>query len=452
MIRKYLTGIALLTAAALCGCSAQVKETTSAAKETTAAASETTAVTEAAAAGESETPSGVMEIEFWHALESQYQGTLDRIVADYNSKHEDVVIKPMYIGNYAALNEAIVSANAANTGMPGVAMANIPFVTAYGAGGLCEDLGPYVERDNFEIEDFGEGFIQAAKYEDTLVALPFLLSTEVVFYNKDLMTELGLQIPETWDELPAFLEKASDIGPDGTTNRYGMVFPGWITWYYEPFFMNNGVQLVTAEGKTDLASENSVKVVSDLKDWVNKGYSYLATGEDAASVMRQTFIDGKALSVVYTSSLFDTISESCSFDMGMAWLPGGETKEQVLGGNVLFLPAKNDQKVKDASWEFLSYIMSKEINMIWASESGYLPTRRSVQETEEGKAFLEKKPEFQIIFDNLDIITPGIQRTDWSQVSAAWKNWMDEIIQEDLDVESALKEMEVELNEILSGS
>ena len=29
---------------------------------------------------------------------------------------------------------------------------------------------------------------------------------------------------------------------------------------------------------------------------------------------------------------------------------------------------------------------------------------------------------------------------------------MDEIIQEDLDVETALKEMEVEINEILSGS
>ena len=90
--------------------------------------------------------------------------------------------------------------------------------------------------------------------------------------------------------------------------------------------------------------------------------------------------------------------------------------------------------------------------MIWASESGYLPTTKSVQETDEGKAFLAQKPEFQIIFDNLDIITPGIQRTDWSQVSTTWRNWMDEIIQEDLDVETALKEMEVEINEILSGS
>ena len=444
MVKKYLVGIALLTVIAISGCSAASKETTAEANTSKAPAAETAADTEAA--------SDVLEIEFWHALESQYQETLNRVVGEFNDSHDNIVIKPMYIGNYTALNEAIVSANAANTNLPGVAMANIPYVTAYGAGGLCEDLGPYIQRDGFEIDDFGEGLIQAAKYEDVQVALPFLVSTEVVYYNRELLNELGLQIPKTWDEIPSFLEKASDISADGKTNRYGMVFPGWITWYYEPFFINNGVQLVTAEGKTDLASEHSVKLVSDLKDWTKKGYSYLATGEDAASVMRQNFIDGKALSVIYTSSLYDTIVDSCSFDVGMDWLPGGKTKEQVLGGNVLFLPAKNDQKVKDASWEFLSYLMSKDVNMIWASESGYLPTRKSVQETDEGKAFLAQKPEFQIIFDNLDIITPGIQRTDWSQVSTTWRNWMDENIQEDLDVETALKEMEVEINEILSGS
>ena len=65
---------------------------------------------------------------------------------------------------------------------------------------------------------------------------------------------------------------------------------------------------------------------------------------------------------------------------------------------------------------------------------------------------MEKKPEFQIIFDNLDVITPGIQRSDWSQASTTWKNWMDEIIQEDLDVESALTEMAEEIDEILGDS
>lgn len=203
MVRKYLVGIALLTVIAISGCSAANKETTAEANTSKAPAAETAADIEAA--------SDVLEIEFWHALESQYQETLNRVVGEFNDSHDNIVIKPMYIGNYTALNEAIVSANAANTNLRGVAMANIPYVTAYGAGGLCEDLGPYIQRDGFEIDDFGEGLIQAAKYEDVQVALPFLVSTEVVYYNRDLLNELGLQIPKTWDEIPSFLEKASDI-------------------------------------------------------------------------------------------------------------------------------------------------------------------------------------------------------------------------------------------------
>lgn len=47
--------------------------------------------------------------------------------------------------------------------------------------------------------------------------------------------------------------------------------------------------------------------------------------------------------------------------------------------------------------------------MTWAEGTGYMPTRKSVLDTDEGKAFLEKKPAFQAILDNLDEINPRIQ-------------------------------------------
>ena len=139
MIKRYLAGIALLTVITMSGCSAKVQETTADAGTTPADSAPA-----AEAAADSGAASDVIEIEFWHALENQYEETLNRVVGDFNSTHDSIVVKPMYIGNYSALNEAIVSANAANTNLPGVAMANIPYVTGYGAGGLCEDLGPYI--------------------------------------------------------------------------------------------------------------------------------------------------------------------------------------------------------------------------------------------------------------------------------------------------------------------
>ncbi len=448
MRKRYLLML-LASAMVIGGCSGNTE------RETEATEAKTTAEEispEQTSAEQESGNDGVIELEFWHALENQYEGTLNRVVEEFNESQDSIVVTPLYIGDYAALNEAIVTAHAAGTALPGLAMANIPYVSGYGSGGVCEDLGPYIERDNFEIDDFGEGLLQAGRYGGTQIALPFLVSTEVVFYNQDLMDELGLQIPEKWDEMQAFLEAGSLVDERGNTSRYGMVIPGWNTWYYGPFFVNSGLQMITEDNVTDLDSEKSVELVEQLQDWCNNGYTYLAVGEDAASVMRQRFMKGEALSVVYTSSLYDTMVDTCDFKIGMSWLPEKETKFEELGGNVLFIPAKNDQQVKDAAWEFLSYLMSKEVNMIWASESGYLPTRKSVQETEEGKAFLAEKPAFQVVFDNLDLITPPIQRSDWSQVTTVWQNYMAEIIQEGLNVEEALSEMAQEINDILADS
>ena len=75
-----------------------------------------------------------------------------------------------------------------------------------------------------------------------------------------------------------------------------------------------------------------------------------------------------------------------------------------------------------------------------------------MQETEEGKKFLEQKPAFEAIFENLDLISPGIQHSAWNQASTIWVNYIDEIITEGLDVKEAMENMAAEINEVLQDS
>ena len=88
--------------------------------------------------------------------------------------------------------------------------------------------------------------------------------------------------------------------------------------------------------------------------------------------------------------------------------------------------------------------------MKWAEGTGYMPTRKSVLETEEGQAFLEKKPAFQAIFDNLDLINPRIQHPGWNQLTTIWKNSMAELIIEGGDVQEAMDQMAMEIDDVLS--
>lgn len=421
-----------------------------AAGETTKAAAETAAPAAEASMYEVTEP---ITIQWWHALEDQYSQTVQEVVDGFNKSQDLITVEPVYIGNYTQLNEALVAANVAGTGLPAITASNTPYVAEYGAGGLTEVLDPYIQATGYDVEDFGAGMLEAGKYDDKQVCLPFLISTQVMYYNKNMADEMKVTIPEKWTDMDAFLEKVSVVN-NGTTERYGTVVPGWDQWYFETFYLNSGVKLVNDDKvSTDLDSQAAVDIVNKFKEWCKKGWIYWANGADASSVMRQNFIDGKTFSVLHTSSLYNTYVSKCDFEVGMAWLPGGESaKNQEIGGSVLLIPSKNDQATKNAGWQFMMYLCGKDVNMKWAKETGYMPTRNSVLKTDEGVKFLEEKPAFQCIFDNLDLIKPRIAHPGWNQMVTIWKNYMAEIMIEDVDISKKIEDMVEEINEVLGDA
>lgn len=394
-------------------------------------------------------------IKWWHALEDQYSDLVKQIVDDYNNSQDLITVEAEYIGSYTKLNEALVAAHAAGTDLPAITVANSPYVAEYGAGGLTEDLTPYIQASGYDVTDFGDGMIAASSYNGKQVSLPFLISTQIMYYNKDMADEMGITIPEKWSGMDEFMEKATQYNADGTTKVYGTIMPGWDQWYYETFYLNNGVKIINDDQvTTDLSSEAANAVTAKIKDWCDKGYTYwTGTADDASSIMRQHFIDGEAFSVVHTSSLYTNYVNQCDFEIGMAWLPGGEsTRDQEIGGSVLLIPSKNDQATKNAAWQFMQYLCSADVNLTWARGTGYIPTRKSVLTSEEGKKFLEDFPAFQAIFDNLDLIKPRIQHKAWSQLANIWKNSMAQLLMEGGDLEEAMQMMADEIDDVLGDA
>ena len=392
-----------------------------------------------------------IEIVWWHALENQYSDFVKQIVDDFNKSQKMITVKAEYIGNYSAVNQALVAAHAAGTGLPALTVANTPYVAQYGASGLCEDLTPYVKATKFDIGDFGEGMIKASAYQGKQVSLPFLISTQVVYYNKNMAKAKGVSIPSQFKDMNEFLAKVSTLNSDGTTKVWGTIIPGWDQWYFETFFINNGVNIINKDGtSTDLGGKNSINTTKEIGRWIKNGYAYFAVGKDGSSKMRQNFIEGNAFSVIHTSSLYNTYVSKCkNFEVGMAWLPASNTRKQEIGGCVLLIPAKNPPATKIAAWHFLSYLCSKDTNMKWAEATGYMPTRKSVLETAEGKDFLKRKPAFKCIFDNLDNIYPRIQNKNWNQLAEIWKNYLSEFYNNNTDIDSNIKKMADEINEVL---
>lgn len=388
-----------------------------------------------------------IEIVWWHALEDQYSELVAEVVDGFNASQDLITVKAEYVGAYKDVNEKLVAANAAGTGLPAVCVANTDYVASYGAGGVFETLDGYIAATGYDVEDFSAGLLVSSQYEGKQVAMPFLHSTQVIYYNKTLADANGITIPTKIEDFKAFLEAGA-----AACGGYGTVVPGWDQWYFETLYLNEGVDIITADNTCDLNSDTAKAVTAQIKDWCDSGIAYLATGTDASATMRQNFYDGKAFSVMHTSSLYNTYVNKCDFEVGMAWYPAGSTgdKYSEVGGCVLGIPANNDQATKNAAWQFLQYLVGKEVNMKWAEGTGYMPTRKSVLETDEGVKFLEAKPAFQCIFDNLDLINPRIQHGSWSELATTWKTYMDIIMNQNGDIATNSDDMVVEIDEILA--
>ena len=412
----------------------------------------TTASSAASAAPETVDPSKYevtepITITWWHALESQYDELVADVVKKFNATQNLITVEAQYIGSYKDINEALVAAHAAGTGLPAVAVANTDYVASYGDSGLYENLDPYIAGTGYDVDDFSAGLLLSSQYEGKQVALPFLHSTQVIYYNKTMADENGWTIPEKIEDFTPFIAEVHS-----KKGIYGTVVPGWDQWYFETMYLNEGVQIITGDNDCDLNSETALGVTNMIKGWCDAGDAYFAAGTDASATMRQNFYDQKTFSVMHTSSLYNNYVSKCpDFEVGMAWYPAATTgdKNSEVGGCVLGIPSKNDQATKNAAWQFLQFLCGKEVNMEWAEGTGYLPTRNSVLNTDEGKEFLEKKPAFQCIFDNLNLINPRIQNAAWSELATTWKNYMEIMMNQDGDVTSGSNDMVTEINEIL---
>lgn len=395
-------------------------------------------------------------IEWWHSLEDQYAPYIQEMVDMFHEANPLITVKPIYVGSYTELHTQLIAAVAAGE-VPAISNAQSPYVAAYGEAGICEPLDPYIEAFGFDINDFGEGLVATTSYNGKQIAVPFLISTQAMFYNKTAAEQEGIEMPKRFDDLEEFLQKATIFNEDGTTARYGTVFGGWNYWYYETMFINNGVKLVLEDGLTsDINSEMSIYMTKKMKEWIDKGYAYYAYGTGASSNMRQDFWDGRAFSVFHTSSLYDTYVDQVGdkFEVGMTWYPGGNDGESFMsevGGVTLIIPAAASERQKQAAWQFMMFMSSPEMNLYWADKTGYLPVRMSVIGTPEYEEYLQRKPAMHDMVQLVDRISPRNPHPAFDACGNEWRHALARIFNEGAPVEKTLNELQEVIEEILEG-
>ena len=137
----------------------------------------------------------------------------------------------------------------------------------YAANGGLLDMTPYLEKEPEVRDRFNADYLANWVYEDGNYMLPFYISKTLLFYNKRMFEEAGLDgPPESFDEI---LDYAAKVSGGEKTGFMTLNFD-WLFW---PLFAMNGVELLN-EDMTEAAfnTPEALEVLTRLAEATRAGH------------------------------------------------------------------------------------------------------------------------------------------------------------------------------------
>lgn len=148
-------------------------------------------------------------VVFWNSWTGGDGDTLEALVSKFNEQSEDVYIEMTRTTSFSdMLQTGLPTGEAAD-----LILMNTNDMTKY--DGYLRSLDDIWENTSLKEEDFAESYLSVCKSEDSLYAIPFQISTYMMYYNKDLFDQAGItEVPTTFDGWTEAAEKISALSTD----------------------------------------------------------------------------------------------------------------------------------------------------------------------------------------------------------------------------------------------
>ncbi len=331
-------------------------------------------------------PTG-QNVVFWYQHNRERETELQDLIAQFNRTNPyHITVHGEYAGRYDDIYNKMV------VGLQGGALPNL--VVAYQNQALAYhqaqgiiDLLPYMNSPKWgltpaETADFVSSFLAQDRMGGKQLALPPNRSMEVMYYNRDWLTELGHAAPpQTWDEFAAVCRQAAGQPFSRATDRrrsLGFMIDIDASRIASLVFSRGG-DLVSADGSSfTLNTPQMHQSLTYIRDLIRAGAAEQVTEEGGD---QRDFSVGQVLFVLRSSSGLPFFATAVKSGANFAWdvaAPPHDTPQPVVnvyGASISVCRATPAAQL--ASWLFLKWFTQPEPQAQWVRRSFYFPVRRS---------------------------------------------------------------------------
>ena len=307
---------------------------------------------------------------------------MTRVIKAFNDSQQDVEVRGIFTGNYDTTK--IKAESAQKAGQPPALV------------------------------------IMSANFTTDLALKDEILPMDELFKYGDQKAGDFLQ-KEFW---PAMHKNAQVMG---TTYAINDDYGGWI---FSALVRANGGKYFNEDYPGEVYY-NSPTAIGALRFWQALIYKdkVMPSGVLNSKQISAAFFSGKlGMAMLSTGALGFMRENSKDFELGVAMLPAKEQRAVPIGGaSLVSFKGINDAQ-KKAAYQFLTYLVSPQVNGAWSRFTGYFSPRKASYDTPEMKAYLQQDPRAAIALEQLKYAHPWYSTWETVAVRKAMENQLAAVV------------------------
>ncbi len=329
-------------------------------------------------------------VQFWHVYSDAPGEGLQALVDEFNASNEyGITVEALNQGNYGDVEDKF-NAGIQSGDLPDVVMAYTNSLADWYSVDSIVDLNPYINDPDYgltadQMEDLYPHLKAAGSTPDgAWVAYPMTQSANVLVYNFTWGEELGFaNPPANTEELKAVVCAAAE---DNATKGGDFAGTGGIVYYpsatnWLHFLYAFGGDELNDDGTAyDFNTQEAIDTSMFILDLKNEGCAWQTESyPNPEQALRKAIITmSSTAGAPYYAAAFEDAENTTDV---WGWLaaagPDGTLAVNAFQQMLGVVPSTADQEM--ASWLFVEWLTSPEIQARWVRISGYYGTQYSTE-------------------------------------------------------------------------
>jgi len=231
-------------------------------------------------------------------------------------------------------------------------------------------LDDLAARDGVDLADYPEVYLDAARLgTDTLYGLPFRGHAFMLWYRKDVLSDLGLEVPTTWQEVAAAARTIEEQTDFEGISLYYNVGTGQNLFVWLSMLWGAGGNIFDENLRPIFNNETGVEATEFYVSFLREGLTApdaVARGEQEGE---QAVTQGRAAMFPAWSWLYENLadpelsSEEVVNNLGFVAAPGWQGGDKTSYGYIWPVGILSSSRHQEAAWEYLKWLTHPEVSL-----------------------------------------------------------------------------------------